>query len=108
MNCSPKHPSAAFWLAAALVAVLVAYPLSFGPAIWFGGQSLSPWVSAAYWPMGRLAVCGPRFIRKPLARYASAFEFGTTAGMKFGYDLNHDGPYGIFVPVGDGRWQSVE
>jgi hypothetical protein len=29
-----KHPSAGFWITVALVAVLVAYPLSVGPACW--------------------------------------------------------------------------
>ena len=28
------QPSAAFWITVALVAVLVGYPLSFGPACW--------------------------------------------------------------------------
>ncbi len=31
---SRKHPPAAFWISAALVAVLVAYPLSIGPVCW--------------------------------------------------------------------------
>ncbi len=29
-----KKPAAAFWITVALVAVLVGYPLSFGPACW--------------------------------------------------------------------------
>ena len=29
-----RQPSAAFWITVALVAVLVGYPLSFGPACW--------------------------------------------------------------------------
>ena len=29
-----KHPSAALWITVALLAVLVGYPLSIGPAIW--------------------------------------------------------------------------
>jgi hypothetical protein len=29
-----KKPPAGFWITVALVAVLVGYPLSFGPAIW--------------------------------------------------------------------------
>jgi hypothetical protein len=31
---SPRKPTAGFWITVALVAVLVAYPLSFGPACW--------------------------------------------------------------------------
>jgi len=29
-----KHPSVAFWITVALVAVLVGYPLSWGPWLW--------------------------------------------------------------------------
>lgn len=31
---SPRKPAAGFWITVALVAVLVGYPLSFGPACW--------------------------------------------------------------------------
>jgi hypothetical protein len=34
MTSDRKHPSAALWLTVALVAVLVGYPLSFGPWCW--------------------------------------------------------------------------
>ena len=55
-----KHPSAAFWLAVALVAVLVGYPLSLGPLNWldlrFGpsgqNEDASAWIREAiylYW-----------------------------------------------------------
>jgi len=40
MTPDRKHPSAAFWITAALVAVLVAYPLSLGPAIWLRDHGL--------------------------------------------------------------------
>ena len=36
---SPRHPSAAFWITVALFAVLVAYPLSFGPACWITSRT---------------------------------------------------------------------
>jgi hypothetical protein len=32
---SRKKPGVAFWTTVKVVAVLVAYPLSFGPACWF-------------------------------------------------------------------------
>jgi len=34
-----KHPSVAFWITVALVAVLVGYPLSFGPACWISSHT---------------------------------------------------------------------
>src|SRR5437773_482439 len=33
-----KHSSLALWITVALVAVLVGYPLSFGPAVWLTGR----------------------------------------------------------------------
>ena len=34
-----KKPSAGFWVTVALVVVLVAYPLSFGPACWITSRT---------------------------------------------------------------------
>ena len=34
-----KHPTAGFWIIVALVAVLVGYPLSFGPACWITSRT---------------------------------------------------------------------
>jgi len=31
---SPHKPTAGFWITVALVALLVGYPISFGPACW--------------------------------------------------------------------------
>jgi hypothetical protein len=52
-----KHSSTAFWATVVVVAVLVAYPLSFGPFIWLSdhqlltdGSSL-PAVSRVYVPI---------------------------------------------------------
>ncbi len=36
-----KQPTAGFWIVVALVAVLVAYPLSIGPATWLRDQAPS-------------------------------------------------------------------
>jgi hypothetical protein len=48
-----KQPSVAFWITVALVAVLVGYPLSLGPACWItskieSGESV---VTAVYRPL---------------------------------------------------------
>jgi hypothetical protein len=34
MTCDRKKPGVAFWATAVVVVVLVAHPLSFGPACW--------------------------------------------------------------------------
>jgi hypothetical protein len=37
-----KKPTAGFWITVALVAALVGYPLSFGPACWLGSREWVP------------------------------------------------------------------
>ena len=39
MTSDRKHPSVAFWISVAFVAVLVGYPLSFGPACWITSRT---------------------------------------------------------------------
>ena len=77
-----KHPTAAFWLTVALVAVLVGYPLSFGPACWWLSTPVTlPFFSmrarqtpAIYSPMGRLARrAGPGRIQTVINWYATAW-----------------------------------
>ncbi len=56
-----KHPSAGFWLTVALVAVLVGYPLSFGPVWWLVDWEVLPVQGAevVYGPIARtLAIIG--------------------------------------------------
>jgi hypothetical protein len=54
-----KKPSAGFWITVALVAVLVGYPLSFGPACWItsrtnvGASAVSTAYRPATWGMSR-------------------------------------------------------
>jgi hypothetical protein len=36
---SRKKPGVAFWATVALVVVLMAYPVSFGPACWIGSRT---------------------------------------------------------------------
>jgi hypothetical protein len=64
MTPSHKKPGVAFWATVGLVVVLVAYPLSFGPACWLTSQSADgdytardcAWGMIAYWPLGRIAL----------------------------------------------------
>jgi hypothetical protein len=78
----------------ALVAVLVGYPLSFGPACWMTSiDDLAPHIAAIYWPLGRTAVNGPACIARPLKWYAGVFA------------PNRDTQWGCFVvPVGPEEW----
>ena len=48
-----KKPGVAFWATVVVVVVLVAYPLSFGPACWISSRTGrgAPMVSAAYQPI---------------------------------------------------------
>src|SRR4029077_3154179 len=93
---SPRTPTSGFWLAVALVAVLVGYPLSFGPACWWisrrehlaAGNTLAELIGLVYVPCGRLAVSGPSIIADPLCWYVSA-------GIP---------DRGFIVPVGWRKW----
>jgi hypothetical protein len=56
MSKERKKPTASFWITVALVAVLVAYPLTFGPACWLAARTQidrGEMFQNAYWPLGR-------------------------------------------------------
>lgn len=59
-----KQPTAGFWITVTLVAVLVGYPLSFGPASRFLLER--PYLRAAYRPLVHLAIDGPKPVQTPL------------------------------------------
>jgi hypothetical protein len=75
-----KKPGVAFWATVAVVVVLVAYPLSFGPACWLLTQD--QWESddslagQVYWPIGWLAVHGPWPMAEVLNWYATLWISG--------------------------------
>jgi hypothetical protein len=62
-----KRPTVGFWITVALVAVLVGYPLSFGPACWLTDRDYLPerLFKEIYRPM---ATC---FVRLGMIRIAS-------------------------------------
>ncbi len=69
---SHKKPTAGFWTAVALVAVLVGYPLSFGPAcalVWRNPLAFRSLVARTYSPMRFLATDGPAPVREIVTRY---------------------------------------
>jgi hypothetical protein len=46
-----KKPGVAFWATVVVVALLVAYPLSFGPACWIASRSEDWKIPRFYWPI---------------------------------------------------------
>jgi len=66
-----RHPSAAFWITVTLVAVLVGYPLSFGPACWlvaWTNQDGVPILPKIYVPIARLT-CRSEYVHDVLRRF---------------------------------------
>ncbi len=72
---SRKYPSAAFWATVVVVVVLVAYPLSFGPALWLADrfEKRPRPFAVVYWPIGRMIARGPCGFVRLLNRYSSMF-----------------------------------
>jgi hypothetical protein len=75
-----KKPGVTFWATVVVVVVLVAYPLTLGPACWlvarFGidgadwpGTRSSRIFNNLYRPMGQLALIGPDPISSPIYWY---------------------------------------
>jgi hypothetical protein len=65
MTSDRKKPSAGFWITVALVAVLIGYPLSYGPVVWLDNtfgvpKSIQPAVGYFYFPLGWLDDNGPQ------------------------------------------------
>ena len=77
-----KKPSVTFWATVGLVAVLVGYPLSFGPACWIADRCeffRAP-TAKFYRPLLRVAWYGPDRIGIPLSWWA---EIGSIDGTEY-------------------------
>jgi hypothetical protein len=79
MTNNRKKPTPGFWITVALGAVLVGYPLSFGPACWMGSQN---WLSEesiefVYWPILWIYVHGPVEVKDAILWYVN---LGTPRG----------------------------
>jgi hypothetical protein len=72
MTPDHKKPTAGFWITVALVAVLVGYPLSFGPACWLTRREVLPFRPTAhfYGPIIEVASTGPGWIRVAVGWYS--------------------------------------
>jgi hypothetical protein len=67
---SRKKPGVAFWATVAL-AIVLAYPLSFGPACWIGSRidvtdTGRPILMYVYYPLLIAAADAPEWVRVPL------------------------------------------
>src|SRR5262245_11586965 len=73
---SRKHPSTAFWATVVVLALLVAYPLSFGPAFWLYSRSMTisvnHFANRFYHPMIRAWESSPQWVADPIGWYANA------------------------------------
>jgi hypothetical protein len=79
-----RKPTPAFWVTVTLVAVLVAYPLSFGPACWAYSRKQEWWLPNLYATMGWL------MLRSPMSVYRAIEAYGSL-GMPFGSE--------VYVPI---------
>jgi len=68
-----KQPGMAFWTTVALIAVLVAYPLSFGPACWIASRCefAEGLVSACYLPVVWTYFHAPSSVQESIFWYAN-------------------------------------
>ncbi len=87
-----KKTGVAFWATVVVIVVLVAYPLSVGPAFWIVSRTsnkLIPTLPQAYWPIGWLAVRA-RPVNRAVAAYA---RLGMRPGS-FVFLPGNSNPYG--------------
>ena len=88
-----KKPSFAFWITVALVAVLVGYPMSFGPACWISSRmkgSYSELVSCVYGTVIPACRRCPKFVVR-FARWYSEVGAASFWRWHFGHWSMIDG-----------------
>ena len=86
---SPRKPTAGFWITVGLVAVLVGYPVSFGPACWLCHKEVigvrSVWV--AYYPVVWTARHGSQPLRSLIYKYEAIFQGRRAASADWAIDV---------------------
>jgi hypothetical protein len=97
-----RKPTAGFWITVALVAVLVGYPLSFGPACWIAsrcrkapptfGTRISA-IGSIYWPILKIA-WDARVPWDVVQRYS---EIGAPQGWTISYASDLDQGYFVYL-----------
>ena len=88
---SRKHPSVPFWITAALLAVVVGYPLSFGPACWLADRAnISRYNLSFYVPLIRHS---PELIFRVLERYSDLLDHDLPPRIRIElYVMRHPSP----------------
>ena len=92
-----KKPGVAFRVIVIVVVLLVAYPLSFGPACWVtanAGYSSMEAFGVCYWPIGACADHGPSTVRDLVKGYAT---FGLPPGAKIELPTNYSRDCGLIL-----------
>ncbi len=69
-----RKPSAGFWITVALVAVLVGYPLSFGPVCWITSHANSGAgaIPVVYKPIVQCLSSDKKWLRMTVGRFSKA------------------------------------
>ena len=91
MNDKTRAPGAGFWITIGLV-VILANPLSFGPAVWLESRHPieSRIVERVYWPLLWAADYGPQWTQDVIRWWASLGIEGNDVAA-FNVDASHDG-----------------
>src|SRR5262245_2006101 len=102
---SRKKPGVAFWATVVVVAMLVGYPLSFGPACWIAWRAShsAPVIATIYSPLVRAGFRGPAPVRRalwwwgelcasPRVTTTKSSGFDETATFSVMHLLNMEGP----------------
>jgi hypothetical protein len=74
MTSDRKKPGVAFWTSVVVAVVLLAYPISFGPACWMADREMVAvsLVRDLYDPLVALIVAGPRPVQRMMFYYGEA------------------------------------
>jgi hypothetical protein len=94
MTPDRKKPGVAFWATVVVVVVLLAYPLSFGPACWLGDRNVIPEfvLRFAYRPLGIFLVrCCPNWAILKMAAYGRWGSGHPRSGLWLAREIIKDG-----------------
>jgi hypothetical protein len=101
MTSDRKQPGVAFWATVMVVTLLVAYPLSFGPACWITSHagSMADVIPVAYRPMLYVVDAAPAPVERAVCMYAQALADDGWMLLRF--------PFGLRAAYGAWRWMKM-
>jgi hypothetical protein len=84
MSDDREKPGVVFWATVVMVAALVVYPLSFGPACWGMDRGIgdSCEIAAVFRPILWLWVSGPQWVGESVSWYANLFARNRDWGVE--------------------------